>query len=124
MVAAGLCDDISVTPACEHVFVTVMDDLERVVDAVVGDDVATMGDAAVRATFLALRRRLDRLDAFASSLLATMHGRGIWMGDGAASTRGMGAVANGSAVNRREGLPRRRARVRRPSGDGQSVVAG
>ena len=56
------------------------------IEEIVGVDLTMLGDAAVRESLLAVRREIDRLEAFAAQLAATVHRRGIAASDGAAST--------------------------------------
>jgi hypothetical protein len=60
--------------------------LERTIDELAALDVSALCDSEIRETFVALRRDIDRLEASAARLLATVHGRGIPAGDGASST--------------------------------------
>jgi hypothetical protein len=63
-----------------------LDGLVRSVDEVVGRDVGLMPDSEIRETIIALRREVDRAEAFAARLVAVAHHRTIPAGDGAAST--------------------------------------
>jgi hypothetical protein len=56
------------------------------VDELVGTDVATLCDSEIRETLVALRREVDRQEAFAAELLAAAHHRTIPAGDGSSST--------------------------------------
>src|SRR5689334_22402964 len=60
--------------------------LAQDVEELVGREVDWMPDAEVRATFVELRREIDRLEACAARLLAVLHRRGLPAGDGAVST--------------------------------------
>ena len=60
--------------------------LARCVDGVVGADVELMCDSELRESFISLRREIDRQEAFAAELLASLHHRKVPVGDGASST--------------------------------------
>jgi Domain of unknown function (DUF222) len=63
-----------------------LSELVQDVEELAGRVVGLMPDGEVSATYLALRREIDRLEACAGRLLATLHHRVIPAGDGASST--------------------------------------
>ena len=75
-------------------------------DEIIGTDIASMSDAAVRAEAIAGRRVSDRLESRNAAILAAVHRRGIALGDGAASTRELGAMADRTVPERRFSKPR------------------
>ena len=69
--------------------------LSAAVDELVGRDVSSKCDSEMRETNIALRRELDRQDAFAAELLAGLHHRGIAARDGAPSAPAWSQVQTG-----------------------------
>ena len=60
--------------------------VDAMLDEIIGTDISSMSDAAIRAEAIAGRRVSDRLESRNAALLAAVHRRGIALGDGAAST--------------------------------------
>ena len=60
--------------------------LTRAVDELVAVDVSTLCDSEIRETLIAVRRDMDRQDAFVARLIAAVHHRTIPLGDGSSST--------------------------------------
>jgi hypothetical protein len=60
--------------------------VDALLDEIIGTDIASMSDAAIRAEAIEGRRVSDRLESRNAAILAAVHRRGIASGDGAAST--------------------------------------